>query len=149
MHNSVIIHFMAKRKRSRNNRQTNPGQVIIPGGHPNPPEPHEVDVALILSNHYQTTVEFLIPIDDYKRKSPDIVMLGVEWEIKCPRGAARSTISNTLRWATKQASNIIIDTRHTQLDYDMIEKKVRLEAQRKSAFKKAILIDKSGKVVEI
>ena len=144
MHSSVIMRFMAKSKRGQKNKRENCGRVIIPGGHPNPPEPHEVDVALILSNHYQTTVEFLIPVDDYKRKSPDIVMLGVEWEIKCPRGAARSTISNTLRWATKQASNVIIDTRHTQLDYDGIEKKVRLEAHRKSAFRKAILIDKSA-----
>ena len=124
-------------------------QVVIPPGHPNPPEPHEVDVATILAQHYQTVVQFLIPVDDYMRKSADIVMLGVEWEIKCPRGASRSTISNQLRWATKQARSVIIDTRHTKLEYDGIEKKVRFEANRKSTIKRAILIDKSGKVVEI
>jgi hypothetical protein len=60
---------MGKKKRKQNNQ----GQVIIPGNHPNPPLPHEVDTALVLARYYQTTVEFLIPVDDYKRKSADIL----------------------------------------------------------------------------
>ena len=136
---------MSKKKRN----EENPGKVLIPVNHPNPPEPHEVDVAEILAQHYQTVVQFLIPVDDYMRKSADIVMNGIEWEIKCPHGASRSTISNQLRWATKQARSVIIDSRHTKLEYDGIEKKVRFEANRKSTIKRAILIDKSGKVVEI
>ena len=136
---------MAKKK----SKELNPAQVVIPGNHPNQPLPHEVDVAMILSCYYQTTVVFLIPVDDYKRKSADIIMHGVEWEIKCPRGDSRSTISNTLRWATKQSGNIIIDTRHTKLEYDDIEKKVQFEVGRKASIKKAILINKLGIVVEI
>ena len=50
----------------------NPGKVIIPVGHPNPPISHELDAALVLSQHYQTTVEFIVPVDDYKRKTADI-----------------------------------------------------------------------------
>ena len=133
----------------KNSKQSNHSQVIIPVCHPNPPELHEVNVAEILAQHYQTVVQFLIPVDDYMRKSADIVMMGVEWEIKCPRGASRSTISNQLRWATKQSKNIIIDTRYTKLEYDRIEKKVQLEANKKSTIKKALLINKFGKVVEI
>jgi len=136
---------MAKKKR----KKVNLGNVTIPSNHPNPPSLHEINVALILSRHYQTTVEFIVPVDDYKRKSADIVMLDVEWEIKCPHGDSRSTISNQLRWATKQSRNIIIDTRYTKLEYNRIEKKVQLEVNRKSTIKKAILIDKFGKVVEI
>jgi len=102
-----------------------------------------------LARHFQSTVQFLVPVDDYKRKTADIVMLGVEWEMKCPHGASRSTISNQLRWASKQARNIIIDTRYTKLDYLDIEKKVRLESNRKSTIKKALLINKSGQVIEI
>jgi hypothetical protein len=136
---------MGKKKR----KQPNPGLVIIPVGHPNPPEPHEEDAAKILARHFRCTVEFLIPVDDYKRKTADILMLGVEWEIKCPTGASRSTISNILRWASKQSHNVIIDTRYTKLDDEEIEKKVRLEASKKSSIKKAILINKLRKVVEI
>ena len=135
--------------RKKKGKQLNPGQVIIPASHPNPPEPHEVDVAMVLARHFQSSVEFLIPVDDYKRKSADIVMLGVEWEIKCPVGASKSTIGNQLRWASKQARNIVLDTRHTKLQYEGIEKKVQFEVNRKSTIKKAILINKFGKVIEI
>ena len=62
---------MGKKRR----KKVNPGQVIIPAGHPNPPEPHEVEAAYILARHYQETVEFLIPVDDYKRKSADVLQL--------------------------------------------------------------------------
>jgi len=135
--------------RKKKDKQLNSGQVIIPAGHPNPPEPHEVDVAYILARHYQNTVEFLIPVDDYKRKSADIVMLGVEWEIKCPYGASKSTIGNQFQFASKQSRNIILDTRRTKLDYESIKKRVLVEIIKRSTIKKVVLIDKFEKVVEI
>jgi hypothetical protein len=136
---------MAKKKQ----KQNNPGQVIIPGNHPNPPMPHEVNTALTLALHYQTTVEFLIPIDDYMRKTADVTFLGVEWELKCPVGASKSTIENQFRRGSKQSRNIIIDTRRTKLDYQIIEKKVFFELKKHPSVKKVILIDKFEKVIEI
>ena len=118
---SDIMRYMTNKKKRK---QNNPGRVIIPAGHPNPPEPHEVDVAYVLARHYQSTVEFLIPVDDYKRKSADIVMLGVEWEIKCPLGASKSTIRNQFRRASNQSKNIVIDVRRSKLEYESIEKSV-------------------------
>jgi len=135
---------MAKKKSKKENIQ-----VIIPGNHPNPPEPHEVDVALLLSRHYQTTVEFLVPIDDYMRKSADILMLGVEWEVKSPKGASKSTIGTQFRRASMQAANIVLDTRRTKLKYDRIEKQVIIEAKQRTSLNKVILINKSGEIVEI
>ena len=140
--------FMSKKKR----KQINPGRVTTPVGHPNPPEPHEVEVATILALHYQTTVEFIVPVDDYKRKSADITMLGVEWELKCPTGASKATIENQFRRASKQAKNIVFDTRRTILDDGIIEKKVLFELNNRPSMKKVnkvILINKSGIVVEI
>ena len=139
------MYFMRKKK----DKQLNPGQVIIPASHPNPPEPHEVDTAMVLARHFQSIVEFLIPLDDYKRKSADIVMLGVEWEIKCPSGTSKSTIGAQFRRASKQAKNIVIDTRRTKLKFEDIEKKVLIEMKKRAAIKKVIIIDKFEKVVEI
>jgi len=127
----------------------NPGQIIIPAGHPNPPEQHEIDTAEILALHYRTTVEFLKPIDDYKRSTADIRMLNVEWELKCPKGASKSTIQNQFERGSKQAKNIIIDSRRTKLKYDVVEKRVLQELKNRPYMKKAIIIDKSKKVVEI
>jgi hypothetical protein len=145
MGSSAIIWVMAK----RNKKLNNPGQVIIPVDHPNPPEEHEVDTAYILARHYRTTVQFLLPIDSYKHKSPDIVMLGVVWEMKSPKGKSRYTIQEQFKRGSKQARNLVIDTRRTKLDYEFIKKSVLFELTKRPYIKKLILIDKSKKVVEI
>ena len=136
---------MAKKKR----KNINPGQVIIPTNHPSPPEQHEIDAAYALARHFQTLVEFIVPVDDYKRKSGDVVMLGVVWEIKCPAGDSKSTISNQIRRASKQSMNIIIDTRRTKLRFNEIEKRAQLGVSGKSSVKRLISINKAGKVIEI
>jgi len=137
--------FKFKKKAADNN----PGQVIIPVGHPNTPQSHEVDSAYVLAHHYRTTVEFIMPVDDYMRKSADVIMLGVEWEIKCPIGKAKSTIGAQFRRASRQSCNIILDTRRTKLKYDYIEKQVIFETKQRSTIKKVILINKKGEIVEI
>ena len=83
------------------------------------------------------------------RKSADIVMLGVEWEIKSPYGVSKSTIGNQFQFASKQSRNIILDTRRTKLDYESIKKRVLVEMKKRPSIKKIIIIDKLEKVVEI
>ena len=133
----------------RQRKQKNRGQVIIPENHPNPPLPHEVNMASVLAQHFKTVIEFIVPVDDYKRKSADIKMLGVEWELKCPMGASKSTIENQFRRASKQSRNIIIDTRRTKLDYQTIESRVLFELKKHPSVKRAILIDDFEKIIEI
>jgi len=134
---------MFKKKKNQNR-----GQVIIPENHPNPPLPHEVNIAAVLAQHYQTVVQFIIPVDDYKRKSADIVMHGVQWELKCPIGTSKSTIRNQFRRASRQSKNIVIDARRTKLEYSNIEKEVSFQIKERPYIKKVILIDKSEKVIE-
>ena len=139
---------MAKKKR----KQQNIGKVVIPGNHPNPPLQHEVDTAMVLARHYNTVVEFLIPVDDYKRKTADIAMHGVEWELKSPTGASKATIENQFRRASKQAKNIIIDTRRTKLEYESVEKSVLFALKNRPSMQKVnriILIDKFENVIAI
>jgi hypothetical protein len=136
---------MVKKK----HKQMNSGQVIISTDHPNPPEPHEIEAAWILARHYQCTVEFLTPIDDFKRKTADIAMRGLQWEMKSPIGTSKSTIENQFRRASKQSRNIVIDTRRTTLEDKEIEKSVVRETKKHSAIKKVILINKLEKVVEM
>jgi len=136
---------MAKSK----DKKLNHVQVIIPVNHPNPPESHEVDTAMVLARHFQSSVEFRIPVDDFMRKSADVAMLNVEWELKCPKGSAQSTIQNLFRRASKQAKNIIIDTRRTKLDYEIVRKRVLFEMKKRPYVKRVNLIDKFEKVVEV
>ena len=129
--------------------EPNPGKVIIPGGLPHSPEQHELAAAYALARHYRTTVEFIIPVDDYLRKSADIVMLGVEWEIKCPTGKSKSTIRNQFWRASNQSKNIVIDTRRTKLKYKSIETDVLFQIKERPYIKKVILISKTEKIIEI
>jgi hypothetical protein len=119
-------------------KQPNPGMVIIPANHPNPPESHEIDAAYILARHYRTTVDFLVPADDYKRKSADIVMLNVQWEIKSPTGDSKSTIRNQFRRASLQSKCIIIDSRRTKLKFKDVEKSVLFEVKNRPYIKKLL-----------
>ena len=135
--------FMSKKNKK------NRSKVVIPLGHPNPPEQHEIDAAFILARHYNTKVEFIIPIYDYMRKSADIIMSGVEWEMKSPTGASKATIENQFRRASKQSKNIVIDTRRTKLDDSEIEKAIIREMKKPSAIKRIILINKLGKIVAL
>ena len=136
---------MAKKKR----KQINPGQVIIPVNHPNPPEQHEIDAAIVLARHYRCNVEFLIPLDDYKRKTADIIMFGVEWEMKSPTGKSKYTIQDQFKRASKQAKNIVIDSRRTKLKDDFIEKSIKIIFNKRHSIKRVILINKKQKVLEI
>jgi len=133
----------------RQKKQKNRGQVIIPENHPNPPLPHEVNMASVLAQHFQTVVEFIVPVDDYKRKSADIKMLGTEWELKCPMGASKSTIENQFRRASKQSRNIVIDTRRSKLDYQTIENRVLFELKKHPSINRTILIHDLEKIIEI
>jgi len=124
------------------------GSVIIPPGLIVPPEQHEIEAALILSRHYKCSVEFLIPVNDYKRKSADVVMQGVIWELKSPMGdSKKNTIERQFKKGTKQSRNIVLDTRRTKLDDLEIEKKVLHEATKRSSIKRVIMINKSGKII--
>jgi len=135
--------FMGKEKR----KQKNPGQVIIPVNHPNPPDENEINAAEVLARHYKCVVEFLIPVDDYLRKTADIMMLGVEWELKCPIKDSQSTIQNLFRRASKQSDRIIVDSRRTKLKYETLEKRVRFEMSKRPYIKKVILIDKNENII--
>jgi len=122
-------------------------KVTIPLGHPNPPESHEVDAAFILARHFNCEVIFIIPKVDYKRKTPDIIMNGVEWEMKSPIGASRATIENQFRRASQQSKNIIIDTRRSSLAFEVYIKSVAFEMKKRRYIKNVLLIDKYGEVV--
>jgi hypothetical protein len=124
-------------------------RVVIPAGHPNPPEPHEREVAWILARHFSCTVEFLIPIDDYKRKTADFIMNKVEWEMKSPLGNSKSTVHHQIGRAAKQSKYIVFDGRRTSLADDILLSRIRAELKEHSSIKQVLFISKNSKVLAI
>ena len=124
--------------------------VIIPKNHPNPPEPHEVEVAWIMARTFATIVEFLIPVDGYKAKTQDMVIDGVIWEIKSPKGNAKTTVANQFKTASKQrARNIIFDTRRTPIQDSKILVKIQHEWKFRKSIKRIIFIGKNASAIEL
>lgn len=59
-------------------------------------------------------VMFLAPVRLPHRKTPDLRMEGVDWEIKSPTGNGSRTIENILRSSKYQSRYIILDLRFTK-----------------------------------
>jgi hypothetical protein len=124
-------------------------QVIISQSIKPPPEEHEVSAAWILARHYNCSIEFLKPLDGYKRKTPDFVMNALEWEMKSATGHSKTTISNNLITAKLQSPNIVFDSRRTKIDDKKIASELqKFLIQRRSIYR-IIMITKDEKVVEI
>jgi len=126
-----------------------PPSVIVSEHHSNLPEQHEIEAAYLLSEHFNCTVKFLIPVDDFKRKTPDIMMLGKAWEMKSPTGTSRMTVGNQFKRASAQSSYLVFDARRLKFADEIIERRVRYEFSQRQTIKKVILIKRTTEIVEI
>jgi hypothetical protein len=127
----------------------NKSQVIISQNIVPPPEYHEKSAAWILARYYNCVIEFLKPLDGYKRKTPDFVMNAIEWELKSPVGKSKTTISNNLIIAKLQSSNIVFDARRTKITDRRIESELSKYLTQRKSIHRIILITKNEKVIEI
>ena len=112
------------------------------------PENHEIEIAIILMKYFKKDVEFLRPIDGFKIKTPDAVIDGVLWEFKSPIGnSKKSTIQAQFR-GLKQSRNIVIDSRRTKLDDEIIIQRIKQEMTEHRKVGNVLLITKSSVVIE-
>jgi len=79
-----------------------------------PPEQAEFSTAKFFANMGKD-ITFIRPSSIPNHHRPDIVMDGIEWEIKCPEGSSKRTIENNIRKAEKQSHYIILDLRRIKL----------------------------------
>ena len=126
-------------------KMNNPrGKVIIPASVS--PWPHERRVAkiLALAGH---AVEF---IPESTMKTADILLDGVEFEIKSPKSGNANSLEHILKKAVKQSNNIIIDASRMKNVRDdntrrLLVNQVRIRKQ----IKKLIMITKQGQIIDI
>lgn len=122
------------------------GKLFIPSGLA--PETHELEIVAIFINS-GSDVSFLKPRVGYKVKTPDILMDGIEWELKSPKGNSRTTISNQLSRGSKQARNLIIDTSRTKLEDELILRQLQRNIQEHRSVKHLILVTKTQAVIVV
>ncbi len=120
------------------------GKVIVPANAN--PWPHEQRVAkiLALAGH---AVEF---IPESNTKTADILLDGVEFEIKSPKSANANSLEHILKKAVKQSCNIIIDTsRMKNIRDDNTRRFLVNQARLRKQIKKLIMITKQGQIIDV
>jgi hypothetical protein len=127
-------------------KSVKPGKIIIPSG--TLPEMHELETASILIG-IGHDVEFLVPTYVKGVFSPDILMDGKVWEIKCPCGKARR-IEENYRKAEKQANNIIFNLKRIQFDEHIAITMINREFNmRPGKVKRVLIILKNEKILDL
>lgn len=110
------------------------------------PWEHELRVAriLALAGH---TVEFL---PTRSQKTADILLDGVEYEIKSPITSNSKKIIRNLKRALKQSQNVIIDSfRVKGMKDDALLKLLVSRARDQKTLKRLLLITKFGQIIDI
>jgi len=128
-------------------RKRQVGKIIIPDGAN--VWPHEFKTARTLSNAGYT-VEFLAVSRQHKVCTADILMNGLEWEIKAPNGGRLSSVEKNLRRGSKQSGNIIFDARRMKNIPDKaIAAELSKQLQHISKVRQIIFINRHGEIVDI
>ena len=108
-----------------------------------PPERHELETAKFFSAMGKNVI-FLKPSSIPNTHTPDIIMDGLEWEMKCPKGCAKSTIEDNIKKAVKQSRYVIFDLRLTKLSEKDCIVKLEKEFIARKNLKKLYVITKDG-----
>lgn len=108
--------------------------------------PHEMRVAklLVALGH---DVVFL---EESSIHRADILLDGVEFEIKSPRSANSNSLEHLLKKALRQSSNIIVDmSRIKNCHDDSFRRFLITQARNRKQIKRLIMITKKGQVIDI
>ena len=120
------------------------GKVVTPADAN--PWPHEQRVAkiLALAGHY---VEF---IPETTIKTADLLLDGVEFEVKSPKSGNANSLEHILKKALKQSGNIIIDTsRMNGARDDKIRSFLISQARIRKQINRLLMITKHGQLIDI
>ena len=113
-----------------------------------PPEKHELETARYFAERGYD-IEFIPPSHIPEVHRPDIVMSGVEWEIKCPIGKGKNTVVRNMKQAARQSSNIILDLRRIAVPEKQCMTQIENRFNERSNIKRVLVIKKNGELVDI
>ena len=111
--------------------------------------PHELKTAEALSA-VGYAVEFIPKNEVDRKKTPDVLLNGLEWEMKSPISNNLSNIQKTLRKAAHQAPRIIYDSQRVKNLTDFqIERELRKQASLFRSIKSVVFVNKRREIVDI
>ena len=111
-----------------------------------PPEQAEFETAKYFAV-LGKDITFIRPSAIPNQHRPDILMDGVEWEIKCPLGDSKRTIENNMRKAIKQSHNVIFDLRHMGMSDSQCVSQLEQQFNRRSQLRRLFIIKRNGELL--
>ena len=111
-----------------------------------PPEKNELETARYFADMGKD-VTFIRPSSIPNQHRPDILMDGVEWEMKAPTGSGRRNIEYNFRKAITQSKYIIFDLRHVKMPEQQCIAQLEKEFSERPYLKKLYVIKKNGELL--
>ncbi|MCL2280307.1 hypothetical protein FWC31_00245 [Candidatus Saccharibacteria bacterium] len=108
-------------------------------------EKHEYETVLFLTEQ-GFDVELIPPKNS---RSADLIMDGITWEMKCPRGSGERTIEKLFQKALHQSVNLIFDLRKIALHGEKARKQTVRQFELRRSVKRLIIITKTGKILDM
>ena len=112
------------------------------------PKEHEFETAKFFSSMGKD-ITFIKPSNIPNVHTPDIIMDGAEWEIKCPEGKGKRTIEKILEKGVNQSHNIIVDLRWIKIPERQCLSQIKLNFNTKPKIKRILIITKGLKLIEL
>ena len=81
-------------------------------------------------------------------KTADFKMLGLEWEMKSPKGAGKWLLKNTIQKASHQAENIVIDLRRVKIEHHKCLSEIENHFNKSKRVKRIKVITKTKEIVD-
>ncbi len=111
-------------------------------------EDHEMATVVFLQATLMVDIELIPPSHTPGMRSPDLIMCGLAWEMKSPRGKDLRTIEHAFKNASKQSENIIIDLRRMMMDDERMVRLLDKLFILSRRVKRMKILVKSGKVID-
>lgn len=95
-------------------------------------------------------VVFLAEDNEEYRTSPDVIIHGIQWEIKAPRSPKMAKVLKVIRDALHQAPNVIYDSQRIQKISDaQIERELRRISPMLPAMKNLLFVNRKRQIIVI
>ena len=91
----------------------------------------------------------LIPRSQIKYyRTPDIMMNGIPWELKAPKGDGKYTAQNTMQNAAGQSRNVIVDLRRCKMSEALAIKEFQREYRESKSIKRMKIVKKDAEILD-
>ena len=110
-------------------------------------EKHEYRMVLLFTE-MGVDIELISKSEKKGVHAPDIVMNGLRWEIKSPKGEGKYLMQNTIQKAVKQSRNVIIDLRRAKRSQERCLQELEKEFGSSKNLQKLKVITKSRKILD-